>query len=338
MSFVPKAVDRVAKKIARMPGVEASYIGWDGAVDAVLETAFDRVTRQHVLDVGKHALVPVRVFYRMPDGDVIGEDQAAKYESLDDFYTDIHVAGFAGDDKASSPDEIAGDAYGDKDVSRGSDVRGKDGQLKLTRIRASSRGRPVVGWKYGDRTLRVGDSIKFKKACCLQWTMGRTVNIRPGATGKVSQMSSRRPIAYLSLGNNEKVELPIHAVGHVYDVMVDPNLESVNQPLAERAPRSSMTTQMKRLVMTIGFGREPGMDDEPTNSPNAAQPVRPDLHKYSAPEEDMLAPPQKSKGGDSSPTGDDDDDRKGQMVQREPKVRVRKNGIVKKKTVLLGRK
>jgi len=281
------------------------------------------------------------VFYRMPDGDVIGESEAAKYESLDDFYTAIQVAGFAGDDRASSPDEIAGDAYGDKDVSRNSDVRDKDGQLKLTRIRAGSRGRPVVGWKYGDRTLRVGDSVKFKKSCCLQWTMGRTVNVSPGATGRVSQMSSRRPIAYLNLGNNEKVELPIHAVGHVYDVMVDPNLESREQrraPLAERAPRSSMTTQMKRLVMTIGFGREPGTDDEPTNSAHASPSARPSLHKYSSPEEDMLAPPPRSNGGDVDPTGDDDDDRKGQMVQREPKVLVRKNGRVKKKTVLLGRK
>lgn len=334
MSFVPPAVDHVAKKIALIPGVAETYIGWDCAVDAVLEMAFDRVTRQRVLDVGKAALVPVRVFYKMPDGEVIGESEAKKYESIDDFYTNIHVAGFAGDTKASSPDEIAGDAYGDKSVSRTSDERDKGGQLKLSRIRASSRGRPVVGWKYGEKSVRKGDKVKFNKPCCLQWTMGRTVNVQPGATGTVSQLSSRRPIAYLNLGNNEKVELPIHAVGHVYDVMVDPSLESrriARKPLAER--RSSMSPQMKRLVMTIGFGRPPGGDDTPTNSPSAGQPVRPDLHKYSSPEEDMLVP---SKG--EKPSDGGDDDRTSHIASDEPKIRVRKNGAVKKKTVLLGRK
>lgn len=333
MSFIPPAVEHVAKKIARVPGVEASYIGWDGAVDAVLETAFDRSTRQHVLDIGKRALVPVRVFYRMPDGETIGESDILKNESLEDFYTRIRVAGFADDGPNATPSEIAGDAYGDKDVKRNVDARDKSGQLKLTRIRATTRGRPVIGWEYGGDSLKVGDRVKFKKACCLQWTMGRTVSIRPGMTGRVSQMSSRRPIAFLDLGNGEKVELPIHAAGHVYDVMVDPRLESKQAGLHERKGtrpgRSALTPQMKRLVMTVGFGRTPGIDDTPTNSAHFKGPTQPDLTGYSSSsEEDMIAP--KGKGGD--------DDRSSHVVPDEPKVRVRKNGIVKKKTVLLGRK
>ena len=324
MSFVPPAVDHVAKKIARYPGVEASYVNWDGAIDAVLETAFDRTTRQEVIGIGMRAMVPVRVFYRMPDGDLIGEDEAKQYESLEDYYTDIHVAGFAGDTPKAPPEDIGGDSYGRVRIGKAQDDRDAGGQLKLARIRASSRGRPVVGWRYGDKSVRKGDKVKFKRACCLQWTMGRTVNVRPGATGTVSQMSSRRPIAYLSLGGNDKIELPIHAVGHVYDVMVDPNLESVrpqqSQQLTERV-RSSLTPQMKRLVMAIGFGRPPGADDTPTNTAKFTGPDQPDLMGYTSggPEEDQLVPPPEK--------GDD-----------EPKVRVRQNGAVKKKTVILSKR
>lgn len=334
MSFVPPAVDHVAKKIARLPGVAETYIGWDCAVDAILEKAFDRKLREHVIGIGMRAMVPVRVFYKMPDGEIIGEEEAKKYESLDDFYTRLHVAGFAGDTKASSPDEVAGDAYGDKDVGRSSDERDKSGQLKLSRIRAKTRGRPVVGWKYGERSLKVGDKVKFKRACCLQWTMNRTMGIRAGATGKVSQMSSRRPIAYLSIGGNEKVELPIHAIGHVYDVMVDPSLESVQRPAPLLERKSVMTVQMRRLLNTVGFGRYPGSDETPTNSPNFNGPEQPDLMGYaSSPEEDMLAPPRGKKASDGA-----DDDRTGHVAPREPKIRIRKNGAVKKKTVLLGKK
>lgn len=333
MSYVPPAVEHVAKKIARTPGVEASYIGKDGAVDAVLETAFDRTTRQHVLDIGRRALVPVRVFYRMPDDEVIGESVLRKYESLDDYYTHIHVAGFADDVPKAPADDVGGDAYGTKDVRLSVDARDGSGQLKLSRIRATTRGRPVIGWKHGDSSLRVGDKIKFRRPCCLQWTQGRTVNVAAGATASVSQMSSRRPIAYLSLGGNEKVELPIHAAGHVYDVMVDPRLESVQEGVNKKL--GYMTPELKRLVMAVGFGRAPGIDDTPTNTAHFNGPSQPDLIKYSSPEEDMLVP---SKGSDSKPSGDRDDDRSAHVVQKEPRMTIRRKGKVQQKKALFSKK
>jgi len=335
MSFVPPAVEHVAKKIARTPGVEASYIGKDGAVDAVLETAFDRVTRQNVLDIGKRALVPVRVFYRMPDDEIIGEAALNKFESLDDYYTRVHVAGFAGDVLDAPPDEVAGDAYGTKSVTHGVNARDSNGQLKLARIRATTRGRPVIGWKHGDSALRVGNKVKFKQHCCLQAAMGKTINVSPGATATVSHMSSRSPLAYLNIGGSDGVELPIHAMGHVYDVMVDPSLESIQQE-GVNAKLGYLTPELKRLVMTIGFGRLPGSDDAPSNSAEFVGPELPDLKGYSSAgsDEDMLVP---SSAKDSDPS-DRDDDRSAYVAQKEPKVKVRSNGKLKQKTVLLGRR
>ena len=332
MSFVSPAVEHVARKIARTPGVEASYIGKDGAVDAVLETAFDRVTRQRVLDIGKRALVPVRVFYNMPDGETIGEAEIGKFESLEDYYTQVHVDGFAGSEPKAPPNDVAGDAYGTKDVKQNVDARDSSGQLKLSRIRSTTRGRPVIGWKYGSSALRVGDKVKFKKACCLQMAMGKTINISAGSTASVSQMSSRRPIAYLSLGGSDKVELPIHAVGHVYDVMVDPRLESVQQE-AVNNKLGYMTPELKRLVMTVGFGRDVQADETPTNTPNSSSRL-PNLHKYSAPEEEFLGP---AKGGEPDPSNKDDD-RSSHVTQREPKILVRKKGRLRQKTALFSKK
>jgi len=330
MSFVSPAVEHVARKIARIPGVEASYIGKDGAVDAVLETAFDRVTRQNVLDIGKRALVPVRVFYRMPDDEIIGEAVLSKFESLDDYYTRIRVAGFADDVLDATPDEIAGDAYGTKRVEQGVNARDGHGQLKLARIRATTRGRPVIGWKHGDSALRIGDKVKFKQQCCLQGAMGKTINISPGATATVSSMASRSPMAYLSIGGSEGVELPIHAMGHVYDVMVDPSLESVQEGV--NAKLGYLTPELKRLVMSVGFGRVPHYDDTPSNSANFNGRQTPDLDSYGS-EEDMLVP---SSAKNSDPS-DKDDDRSGHISPKEPKISIRKNGKLKQKRVLLGR-
>jgi hypothetical protein len=147
-------------------------------------------------------------------------------------------------------------------------------------------------------------------------------------------MSSRRPVAYLSLGGNEKVELPIHAAGHVYDVMVDPRMESVQQE-AVNNKLGYMTPELKRLVMAVGFGRPPGIDDTPTNTAQRRGPSQPDLIKYSSPEEDMLMP---SKGSDSGPSNDRDDDRSGHVVQKEPKMMIRKKGKVQQKKALFSKK
>jgi hypothetical protein len=321
MSYIPSAVDHVARKIARLPGVEGSFISRDGAIDAVLETAFDRPLRQHVIQMGMRAMVPVRVFYRMPDGNIVGE---SKVEGIEDFYTNIHVAGFAGSDPSAPPDAIAGDAYGDKDVGKEKDTRDDAGQLKLVRIRSETRGRKVIGWRYGSNAVRAGDKVKFKEPCVLQWTMGRTVKVGSGMSGKVSQVSSKSPMAYLSIGGHDGIELPVHAIGHVFDVMVDPALESkqTSRPTTVNRTMAGRPLEISRQLMTVGFGQPPDGDSgTPSNSPHHKPGhVRHTQGASSKPEsvegnEDMLVPKTAKKGD-------------------EPKIDI--GG--KQKTVLLGRK
>lgn len=293
-------VDHVAKKLARLPGVEASFIGRDGAIDVVLEKAYDRPLREHAIQIGMRAMIPVRVFYRMPDGNIVGESKAGqKIESIEDFYTNIHVAGFAGSEPSAPPDKIAGDAQGDQKVGSEKDTRDDAGQLKLARIRSTSRGREVVGWRYGSKALRSGDRVKFKEACVLQWTAGRTVKVPVGMTGKVSKVASKSPMAYLSMGGHDGIELPVHAIGHVYDVMIDPALESKAAVVTSR--HVGLPPQIAKLVTTIGFGR-PHLEpwDTPTNGPHGQR------SKGKVPTEatdDMLVP----KSAKKMPGGKDDD-------------------------------
>jgi hypothetical protein len=363
MSYVPPVVDFVAKKIARVPGVELSAIVRDGAIDVVLEGGYNRPLRAHVLNIGQRSMVPVRVYYRMPDGRAIGEGTAVREfeenglqnEAIEDYYTRVHVAGFAGEPAKAPPDQVAGDAYGTVDVKKDVDARDSSGQLVLKRIRGKTRGRPVVGWAYGNHTLKKGCKVKFKKAASLQWTMGRTVAVKAGSYGTVTGLASKRPIAYLSMGGQGQIELPVHAVGHVYDVMVDPKLESA-RPFEEAKGASKpidnktgyKNSNLKRLVMAVGFGRTPSEDDTPKNTAKFRGPDQPDLHGYTdvkvskssgsktdavESNDDMLMP--KS----AKPTDKPGDDRTSHVTTVPPKVkvRVRTNGPAKKKTVLLGR-
>lgn len=292
-------VDYVAKKIARLPGVEASFIGRDGAIDAVLEKAFDRPLREHCIQIGMRAMVPVRVFYRMPDGNIVGESKAGeKIEAIEDFYTNIHVAGFAGSVPTAPPEKIAGDAQGDQKVGAEKDARDDVGQLRLARIRSTSRGREVLGWRYGGKALRTGDKIKFKEACVLQWTAGRTVKVPVGMTGKVSRVASKSPMAYLSMGGHDGIELPVHAIGHVYDVMIDPALESMATPVTSN--QAGLPLQIKKLVMAVGFGR-PHL--EPWETPNNGPKFKGKSGAVEA-TDDMLVP---KSAKDKAPVGKGDD-------------------------------
>lgn len=340
--MISPATEHVAKKIARLPGVEASFIARDGAISAVLEQAFDRPLRERIIQMGMRAMIPVRVFYRMPDGNIVGEmKEGRKAEAIEDFYTTIHVAGFAGSEPSAPPDKIAGDAQGDQKVGKEKDDRDELGQLKLVRIRSASRGRQVLGWRYGKNAVRVGDKVKFKEPCVLQWSMGRTVKIGAGMMGSVSQMSSKSPMAFLSIGGHDGIELPIHAVGHVYDVMIDPALESKDQGKARDVMPKDIESPLNtaRKMGTVGFGRPHG---EPwvtkKNGPNFDQ-QRNQLN-WALPsadsEEDMMVPPSAKKDG-KAPTGKGDD-RATHVGSKEPSIRVSIDGNTEKKTVLLGRK
>jgi len=286
VGYIPPSVDYVARKIARIEGVEQSFVCRDGAVDAIIEGGYNRDLRAHLLGIGQRAMVPVRVFYRMEDGRAIGESEArpAVDEAVEDFYTPIKVAGFAGEPAQAPPDAVAGDAYGDTDVAKNKEARDKWGQLKLQRLRGNTRGRPVIGWKYGDQTLRKGTKVKFKKPACLQWTKGRTFNAKAGAKGTVHALSSKRPLVYLSMGGADQIEIPVHAVGHVYDVMADHQLES--SQYTEKRLSSKLSPELQRLVMTVGFGRPPGSNDTKKNSAHFKGPTQPDLIGYAGVEDD----------------------------------------------------
>ena len=287
MSYTTPAVSHVAKKIARIEGVEQVGIARDGAIDAIIEGGYNRPLRAHILDVGRRAMVPVRVFYRMEDGRAIGESEAhqeLQAEALEDYYTPIRVAGFAGEPATDPPEEIAGDSYGTVDVAKKTNDRDSYGQLKLQRIRGNGRGRPVIGWRYGSKELRQGSKVKFKNHACLQWTMGRTMKVKSGTQAMVKSLSSRRPLVYLSIGGHEQIELPVHAIGHVYDVMSDPKMESAQY--SETPMSSALSPELKRLVMTIGFGRVPGADDTAGNSAHFTGPTQPDFNGYSGIQDD----------------------------------------------------
>lgn len=357
MSGFSHVVGHVAKKIATTPGVEASFIARDGAVDVVLEKAFDRPLREHVIRMGMRAMVPVRVFYRMPDGDIVGENKGGKNEAIEDFYTNVHVAGFAGSEPTAPADKIAGDAYGDKIEKPDDKDRDDFGQLKLTRIRSGSRGRPVIGWQYGKDSLKVGDRVKFKNACVLQWTMGRTVRVSPGMTGMVSQVSSRSPMVYMAMNGADGIELPVHAIGHVYDVMLSPAMEDAT-PIAIRISRSSLPPELSRLVGAIGLSmpaaenmHHHGRGETETNSPHFRGRPLPDLNRYGSiitassddeADEDMLVPKavdpkghdghrrhaQKKHAGGA-------DDRRSHIADAEPEI-ITRGG--EQKTVLLSRR
>lgn len=280
----------VAERLRRMKGVAEATVVDDGCINVVLSKGIDRRLRQEALDVGKRAMVPVRVFYRMPDGRTIGEGQLTR-EAIEDYYTPIYVNGFAGCAPEAPADEVAGE---------------KDGALKLKRIRSASRGRPVVGWRYGDKTVRRGSEIEFKQGCSLAWTMGRSMNVRKGAVGRITDLSTKRPVAYIALGDYEGIELPVHMLGTVFDISgsKDQKVESKKKP-EKKAPIDSNTgylgPEFKRLIMAVGFGRVPGQDDTDRDSPNwvpdgsemdgtdSPDPYIPPAHEG---EEDMISSPE----------------------------------------------
>jgi len=228
-------VVHIRDKIARLGGLESVGVAKDGAINAIIAGGIHRRLREEILDIGRRALVPVRVFYRMPDGRVIGED-------VSDYYKTIHIPGFATGTSEAPPEEVAAEPKG---------------ALKLKRIRKNSRGRPVVGWKVGDKVIRRGTEIEFKNPASLQWTLGRTLTVKPGSKAVVSDLASRRPLVYLTLGGYESVELPIHTLGHLFDLTKKPKMEAKEQ----EKPVGYLTPELNRLVNVIGFGR---VDDLPS--------------------------------------------------------------------------
>lgn len=228
------AIVYIRDKIARLGGIESVGVGKDGAINAIISGGIDRRLREEVLDIGRRAMVPVRVFYRMPDGNVIGED-------VGDYYKTITIPGFATATSDAPPEEVAAEPKG---------------ALKLKRIRKNSRGRPVVGWKVGDKEIRRGTEIEFKNPASLQWTLGRTLTVKPGAKAVVADLASRRPLVYLTIGGYESVELPVHTLGHIFDLPKKPKNES-KEHKQDNKSLGYMAPDIMKLVNAVGFGSLP---------------------------------------------------------------------------------
>jgi hypothetical protein len=273
-------LDFVAQKIARLRGVAEATVANDGAINVITANGIDRRLREEALDIGKRAMVPVRVFYRMPDGAVIGESKLQKKEGIEDYYTPIYVRGFAGAEQEAPPEEVAAEPKGAE---------------KLKRIRAATRGRPVVGWKLGDKAIRRGTEIQFKKGCSLAWTMGRSLNVKEGAKGKIVDLSTKRPIAYLSVGGFEGVELPVHMLGTIFDVSGSQDQKAANESAVDDK-LGYLGPELKRIIMAVGFGRVPGVDDTNSNtanwSPDGTERPDPYIPSPHEGDEDMISSPE----------------------------------------------
>jgi hypothetical protein len=321
----------VAGRIRRLEGIESAAPDKNGTIVAVANTGgIDRGLRQEALALGKRAMVPVRVFYRMPDGRMIGEEDFSNedhqcrhcvesatkklvcsrgfaptcdehestarktllmqgyhlesivnLEAIEDFYTRVYVDGFAGDKVEAPPEEVAVEPEGAK---------------KLQRIRSNGPGNPVVGYKIGNMECGCGSTVKFKKGTTLNWTGGKTMNVKKGAVGHVYEMSAKHPLGYLQIGQYSGVQLPMHAIGHLFDVMVS--------EAKEKLPEYP-TLDYQRLVNTIGFGHVMPQQDTPNNHPtrDRRRTRRVGAHQSagtqtseakSREEEDFLLPPDKN--------------------------------------------
>ncbi len=192
---IPTPFRRALDKILKLNGVNGALLAEDGALRVEISQMDDDL-HESVMAVGKSYMVPVQIR--------LVEDVA---------YAPIQVAGALGDKPVAPPEEVAADV---------------DGALKLKRIRGTTRGRPVIGWRYGKHEVRQGTKLKFSKDSCLKWTMGRTLMVKPGAGATVTALSSRRPIVFISMGEYDDIELPVHMLGHVTEVDTDgsPVIES----------------------------------------------------------------------------------------------------------------
>lgn len=240
-------------RISLMAGVITSEVTDLGVIKVVVEGQ-DRELRSRILDLGKRAMLPIHVFYKMPDGAIVGEHN----EWVQDYYKPIHVQGFAGSAVEAPPEEVA------KEVK---------GALKLRRVRSKRRGRPVVAWRLGDQELRAGSSVKFSKETALQWNMGKTLTVKPGATATVGELSTRRPIVFVKIGEYDGVELPVHMMNHSYTVngvkleSIDEVKKKVKAGPPDHTDDTMMPSQINRLMNAIGFGRNPDFDNVPVNQP-----------------------------------------------------------------------
>ena len=258
-NWINDSLKNVCNRIARIKGVLVSEVTDIGSIRVVLE-GMNRDLRIDILDIGKRSMLPVHVFYQMPDGNIIGESKP-KTEWVQDYYKTLDVPGFAMQTSTAPPEEVAAEPKG---------------ALKLRRVRSATRGRPVVAWRLGDSEIRAGATLKFSKEAALQGSMGKTITVRNGAKATVNELSSRRPIAFVTIGDFNGIELPIHMMGSFYDVDKAIKKESIDEAKKAKS-KSKLTPEFAKIMLAVGmgdpgnsplgFGRAPGADNTPSDQP-----------------------------------------------------------------------
>ena len=262
----------IKKKIESLKGVESVDVGEEGGLDVILEGGVNQPLRESVLDIGRRSMIPVRVAYRMSSGRVFEESKGSKTEWVDDYYSKIKVPGFLGEPREADPEEIASDPKG---------------ALKLLRVRSKTRGRPVVAWRHGDQELRAGTVIKFSRESCLQWTSGRTMTVKPGSIAKVSELSSRRPVAFIVIGDYDQIELPVHMLGHAYNV--DKKTTESKEEEPKRSSRTMLSKEFKRIMNVVGLGN-PSTEWDQNQGKHNPEDKRIPTGESEEEDEDMLLP------------------------------------------------
>lgn len=230
---IVKKLSYVTARIEEIEGIESVSVAPNGLIEVTI-TGPNTELREHVLDACSAAMFAAKVKYRMQDGRVLTHQELKESHSVtlplvsfaqaaiaglgvqgpvaqNTGFQTVFVQGGELDTPQTPPEVIARDV---------------DGADQLKRVRANTRGKPVIGWKLGDQLVKKGTTLKITKACDLQWTFGRIVNLNAGTIANVVDIASRRPIAYVTSGEYDAIEFPIHLLGKAANIVTEPSEES----------------------------------------------------------------------------------------------------------------
>jgi hypothetical protein len=231
-----KKLEYVAARIGTLEGVVASQVDGNGLIEATIAGP-NRDLKAHIVEMCKRAMMPVKVVFQVEDK-ALNESQLQEmgYFSpvmsmspsapvpCDTYARDmldfLNVQGPIGNGDRSEPVTVPGFATEPPEAPADEIATAVDGAERLKRIRSGSRGRPVVGWKIGDKTLRVGSQLKVTNDCYIPWQQGRTIGLKPGSIVNVSELSSRYPIVYGNIGDYTGLEIPVHSLGRTMELVI----------------------------------------------------------------------------------------------------------------------
>lgn len=251
----------VARKILALEGVDTVGITDNGTIVTTL-VGVDRHLREEIIDICKRAMMPASVVYKLENGQVVTEAQLDEHGTFalplisysNNMYSadQIDKLGVRGpiepDTRWYARVDVPGQ-LGDTPEAPADEIAAPDGGQKLKRLRSKGRGRPVVGWKFGDKTVRKGSNLKALDHCSMQWTMGRILNVKPGTVAHVTELSTRRPVAFADIGEYTGVEIPVHMLGKMFDLVTDHG--SGTTPKASLESKGSISAILKKEAPSL---------------------------------------------------------------------------------------